>query len=155
MQQKVLVFSEDCISKNKFHMYQKPINIDKVNIKRIVLSHKESCDNKDSYKYFIGYIYTYIYISIIIMNKFPKMNAYAQYFHKNNKSINLLVNDQIIFEKCSKIWDEIKSLFRKKIDTKPVYNDNYIKGKVNLCNANFYVTKIPIEGEYCSILLLM
>ena len=62
MQQKVLVFSEDCISKNKFHMYQKPINIDKVNIKRIVLSHKESCDNKDSYKYFIGYIYTYIYI---------------------------------------------------------------------------------------------
>ena len=43
-------------------MYQKPINIDKVNIKRIALSHKESCDNKDSYKYFIGYIYTYIYI---------------------------------------------------------------------------------------------
>ena len=81
------------------------------------------------------------------MNKFPKMNAYAQYFHKNNKSVK--------FEKCSKIWDEIKSLFRKKFDTKPVYNDNYIKGKVNLCNANFYVTKIPIEGEYCSILLLM
>ena len=83
------------------------------------------------------------------------MNAFAQYFHKNNKSINLLVNDQQIFEKCSKIWDEIKSLFRKKFDPKPVYNDNYIKPKINLCNTNFYVTKIPIEGEYCSILLLM
>ena len=77
------------------------------------------------------------------------MNAYAQYFHKKDKSINVLVNDQIIFEKCSKIWDEIKSLFRNKFDTKLVYNDNYIKAKINLYNTNFYITKTPTEGEYC------
>ena len=38
MEQKVLIFGEDFIIKNSFHKNQKPISIDKVEIKRIVLS---------------------------------------------------------------------------------------------------------------------
>ena len=37
-----LIFGEECIIKTKFHVYEKSINIDKVEIKRIVLSDKES-----------------------------------------------------------------------------------------------------------------
>ena len=37
-------------------------NIDKVDIKIIMLSNKESYGNECLYKYFIGYIYIYIYI---------------------------------------------------------------------------------------------
>ena len=37
-----LIFGEECIIKTKFHVYEKSINIDKVEIKRIVLSNKES-----------------------------------------------------------------------------------------------------------------
>ena len=40
--EKVLSFGEECIIKTKFHVYEKSINIDKVEIKRIVLSNKES-----------------------------------------------------------------------------------------------------------------
>ena len=40
--EKVLIFGEECIIKTKFHVYEKSINIDKVEIKRIVLSNKES-----------------------------------------------------------------------------------------------------------------
>ena len=38
-------------------MHEKSININKVDIKRIVLSNKESFGNKGSHKYFVGYIY--------------------------------------------------------------------------------------------------
>ena len=38
-------------------MHEKSNNINKVYIKRIVLSNKESFGNKGSHKYFVGYIY--------------------------------------------------------------------------------------------------
>ena len=41
------------------------------------------------------------------------MNAYAKYFHKNNKQINLLVNDKEILKKYSDIRNKIKSLIKK------------------------------------------
>ena len=42
---------------HKIDIYEKSINTDKVDIKRIMLSNKESYGNKGSYKYFIGYIH--------------------------------------------------------------------------------------------------
>ena len=42
---------------SKYHMHEKSININKVDIKRIVLSNKESFGDKGSHKYFVGYIY--------------------------------------------------------------------------------------------------
>ena len=74
---KTSIFGEDCINKNKFHIYEKSITIDKVDIKRMVLSNKESYDNKGSLKYFIGYIYIYKRNALPppLVIKFPKMNA--------------------------------------------------------------------------------
>ena len=45
-----------------------------------------------------------------------------------NTSI-FLVNDEEILEKYNEIWDKIKSLFKKKIDSELVYNDIDIKLK--------------------------
>ena len=42
---------------NAFHKNKRPINIDKVDIKKIVLSKKDSCCKKGSFKYFIGYMH--------------------------------------------------------------------------------------------------
>ena len=42
MGKKLLIFGEEHI----FHIFKKSINIDKVDIKRIVLSNKTSCGNK-------------------------------------------------------------------------------------------------------------
>ena len=41
------------------------------------------------------------------------MNAYDKYFNKNNKYINLLVNDKRIFKKYSEIWNKIENLIKK------------------------------------------
>ena len=76
------------------------------------------------------------------------MNAYAKYFDKNNKYINLLVNDKEILKKYSEIWNKIKSL----IKSEPVYNDKYIKAKIKICNNRVYTNiqhnKIPKNNEY-------
>ena len=42
-----------------FHVYENSINIDKVDVKKIVSSNKESYGNKGSYKYFLGYTHTH------------------------------------------------------------------------------------------------
>ena len=76
------------------------------------------------------------------------MNTYIKYFDKNNKWMNLLVNDEEILEKYNKIQDKIKNLFKKEFDSEPVYNDKYIPAKINLYDTSFYGYKTPIEGEH-------
>ena len=53
------------------------------------------------------------------------MNAYAKYFDKNKKHINLLVNDKEILKQYSEIWNKVKILIKKEFNSKPVYNDKY------------------------------
>ena len=62
------------------------------------LSHKKSY-SKDSFKYFIEYRHKDNVFPSPLCVKLPQMNAYAKYFDKNNKYINLLVNDKEIFKK--------------------------------------------------------
>ena len=76
------------------------------------------------------------------------MNAYAKYFDKNNKQINLLVNDKEILKTYNEIWDKMKNLLERKFDSEPVYNDKYIKAKISLNNPNFCVKEIPIQGKH-------
>ena len=53
------------------------------------------------------------------------MNAYAKYFDKNKKYINLLVNDKEILKQYSEIWNKVKMIIKKEFNSKPVYNDKY------------------------------
>ena len=138
-----IYINENCI--NKVHIYEKSINIDEVDIKIIVLSNKESYGNKSSYKYFIGYIYIYIYIYLCegnaplspLCRKFRQMNVYAKDFRKNNKCMNFIVYDKKYLKKYYEIWNKTKNLFGKKFDSETIYNDKYIKTKINSYNTNF------------------
>ena len=64
MEKNVLSFGEEH-TKNKLHIYERSVSIDKVNTKRIVLS-KKVLYSTGLCKCFIGYIYIYIYIYINI-----------------------------------------------------------------------------------------
>ena len=55
MEKNVLTFGEEG-TKNKLHIYERSVSIDKVNTKRIVLS-KKDLYSTGSCKCFIGYIY--------------------------------------------------------------------------------------------------
>ena len=48
--------TKQCINNNAFYKNKRPISIDKVEAKRIVLSKIDSYGEKGTFKYFIGYI---------------------------------------------------------------------------------------------------
>ena len=99
MEQKALIFGEDFINKNAFHKNKRPINIDEVDIRRIVLSSKHSYGNKGSFKYFIGYINNSNAFPISLRVKLPQMNEYTKYFDKNDKYMTLLIHDKKLLKK--------------------------------------------------------
>ena len=53
-------FQKKCLNKNFFHKHQHLIDIDKVDIDKIVIYSKDSYDKKVSFKYFIVFINNYI-----------------------------------------------------------------------------------------------
>ena len=74
---------------DSFFRFYKKWNIDRVDIKKIVLHKKDSYGNKGAFKYFIGYNdYNDGIIPLYI--KLPMMNAIAKYFN-DSKDINILV----------------------------------------------------------------
>ena len=75
------------------------------------------------------------------------MNSFVKYFDSNSKYIHLLVHDKEILNKYNAVWDIINNLFKKGFDSKPMYNDKYIKAKTSLSNVNLYGNKIPRENE--------
>ena len=137
MEQEAVYFGENGVIKKAFHKNRKPININEVNIVEIVLSHKKSY-GKDSSKYFIGYRHKGNAFPSSLCVKLPQMSAYAKYFDKNSKYINLLVNNTEILETYSEIWNEIKGLIKKESNSEPLYNDKYIKTKIKIHNNKVY-----------------
>ena len=85
MEKKVLDFNRIDIIKNKFGKDIKPILIDKVEIKRIMLSKKEQYGNAGSYKCYIGCGFKGCNIPSRFCIKLPQLNAYVKYFDKNSK----------------------------------------------------------------------
>ena len=51
------------------------------------------------------------------------MNAYAKHFDKNNKYINLSVNDKKILKIYSETWNKVKSLIKNEFNSDPVYHN--------------------------------
>ena len=98
MEQEALYFGENGIIKNVFYKNKIPININREDIKEKVLFHKRSY-GKDSFKYFIGYRNESNAFPSLLCIIFPQMNAYAKYVEKNNKYMNLLVNNKEILKK--------------------------------------------------------
>ena len=113
-----MYFRENAIIKSAFHKNKKPININEVDIEEIVSSHKKSY-GKNSFKYFIGYRHNGNGFPSPLCIKRPQMNAYAKYFDRNGKYMNLLET----LEKYFKIWNKIKGLIKKEFHSEPVYND--------------------------------
>ena len=128
MEQEAVYFGENDIIKSAFHKNKRAISINEVDIAEIVLSCKRSY-SKESCKYFIPYRHKGNTFPLPLCVKLPQMNSYAKYFDKNNKYINLLVNDKEILKKYSEIWNKVKSLIKKEFNSEPVYLINTLKLK--------------------------
>ena len=92
IEKQISLFDEKGVERKFFHKRKHLIDINKVDIDRIMLSNKDSCGKKGAFKYFIGYITSQCIKSLCI--KLPQMNGCAKYFDSNNKYINFLIYDK-------------------------------------------------------------
>ena len=57
------------------------------------------------------------------------MNAYRR-FTDETKYMSLLIKVNELLEKCNRIWNKVNSSMKKGFDSGPVYNEKYLKTKI-------------------------
>ena len=82
----------------------------------------------------------------------PKMSAYRKKFDET-KNMLFLIKDNKLLEKYTEIYDRVSNNIKKRIDTAPVYNENYWKTKIQShewkINTNFQEDEISKKGSHC------
>ena len=145
-------YGETAIIKTAFHRKTTSININEIEINRIVLFDQTSYGNNGSSKRYIGYRHTDRNLSPLNI-KLPQLTGYVKHFNDGDKLINFLVTDKKLLKKYNKIWDKIQSLFKKEIYKKPVYKNKYINAKIKGTEFEHRILKnderrnIPIEPK--------
>ena len=146
MEKTIIKFGDIEIGKQKFHQHKRPISIKNIDINKIVVSNKVSFGKK-GFKYFIGYKDAKIRPLCIFL---PKMSAYRRDFDET-KYMSFLIKDDELLEKYNEIWEKVKNSIKEEFDSKPVYNEKYLKAKIKSyngkINTNFHNNKIPREGS--------
>ena len=78
------------------------------------------------------------------------MSAYRKDFDETKYMFFLIKSDELL-EKHNEIWKKIQNSIKKKLDSKPVYTEKYLKTKIKSYNGkiktNFHNNKIPREGS--------
>ena len=120
------------------------ININNVDIKKLVQSTKTSYVNKGANKYYVEYLND----GCKQLNIFIKDNELCA----NNMHI---LPDSANFLKYIEIWNKIVSLFNKNISKKFSYDIEYIKPKISPFNKNRDdINKKLKKGNYYGALIL-
>ena len=67
--------------------------------------------------------------------------------------MSVLIKDEKLLGKHNEIWKEVSNLIKQKTDSKPVYNEKYLKTKtksyIGKINTNFHNNKKLKEGSQC------
>ena len=98
MGSKILSYGEIAIIKSAFHKETTSININEIEINRIVLFDKTSYGNKGSFKHYIGYRHTDGNVSPLNI-RLPQLTGHAKHFNDVDKVINFLVADKKLLKK--------------------------------------------------------
>ena len=142
--EKIIKFGDIESQKQKFHQHKRPISIKN---NKIVVSNKVSFGKK-GFKYFIGYKEAKKFRPLCIF--LPKMSAYRTDFDET-KYMSFLIKDDELLETYNEIWEKVKNSIKKEFDSKPVYNERYLKVKIKSyngkINTNFHNNKIPTEAS--------
>ena len=102
----ILSYGETALIKSAIYKKATSININEININRIVLFDKTSYGNKGSFKHYIGYSHHDGNFSPLSI-RLPQLTGYAKHFNDVDKIINFLVADKKLLKKYNEIWDKI------------------------------------------------
>ena len=92
------MYGETAIIKSAFNKKTTSININEIEINRIVLFDKTSHGNKGLFKHYIGYSQPDRNLSPLNI-RLPQLTGYAKHFYDVDKTINFLVADKKLLKK--------------------------------------------------------
>ena len=123
---KSINFDDKKINKSNFYKNKKLFSMHDLDVKKILVSKKESYGTKNSLRYFIAYNDNDVIRLLCI--KLPQMIGFVKNFD-SNKTMFFKVGDNKLLKKYNKIWGKISNLMNIKFGNEPVYgeNDKYIK----------------------------
>ena len=149
MSEKTLQFNNIILNKKEFHKSKEPIDLLSVDLDQIVVSYKFK-HNDEGFKYFIGYLKDEIVKPLCII--LPQMSGYIKYFENGGKNMSFLIKDDEVWEKYEQIWDVIKNKLSIKFQSKPIYEQKYLKAKVRefdgVIKTNFLGNDMPKENMH-------
>ena len=88
-----------------------------------------------------------------------KLDLYAYSFQKLTHSEEILIKlkylffdkDEKLLKKYNEIWKKVKNIINKEFDSKPLYNEKYLKSKIKSyngkTNTNLHNNKIRKKGS--------
>ena len=119
-------------------LQKKPIEIWDVNFDDIVFS--KLIERKTNFEYLIEYLDEVIRSLVLILlkiSRYVKTLTEDEDKDKKNELISFCINDGKLLKKKT-IWTAIEGLPNIKLNTLPVYNDQYIKIKIKTFGDNLY-----------------
>ena len=128
-------YNDDTKDKYYFQKDKNPININEVDIKKIVLSNKIPYGEQGANKYYIAYL----------NSGFKPLYIITKNIKLCTNDMNVLANDNELL-KYIEIWNKIESLFNKKFNkkefhSKPVYNNNSLIFSASNCFILLFMSK--------------
>ena len=78
------------------------------------------------------------------------MSPYRRDFDET-KYMSFFIKGDELLKKLNEMWEKVKNSIKKGFDSKPVYNENYLKAKIKSyngkINTNFHNNEIPREDS--------
>ena len=149
MNEKTLKFNNIKVNKKEFQKSKQTMDLDSVTTDKIVVSDKFR-HNEESYKYFIGYKEDEIVKPLPII--LPQMNGCMKYFDNGGKNMSFLIKNNEVWEKYEDIWNVIKNKLSIKFNSKPIYENKYLKAKVREFDGDIKTSSLgnglPKENMY-------
>ena len=62
---------------------------------------------------------------------FLKTSAYVKIYDGQTKWMYFLIEDGDLLQKYNTIWDMVSTDMKKEFDSKPAYDENYLKTEIN------------------------
>ena len=119
-------FDDKKIKTSDFYKNKKTLQIDDIDVNKILVSKKEAYGTKNASKYFIGYSNNGVIRPLFL--RLPQMIGYAKKFNEN-VTMSFRANNKQLSKNYNKIWEKVEKLLKIDFESKPVYgdDDNYIK----------------------------
>ena len=131
------------VSKKEFYESKKAINLNVVDVDKIVVSNKIKGNNETS-KFFIGYLDDIGGVVTPLCIILPQRSRWIKYSENGGKNMSFKIEDDSVYIKYNQIWNKIKELLGVKFYSEPIYDDSYIKTKVKTFSD---IIKALLDGD--------